>query len=395
MEKWVILFVDMVGSTDLKYRYAGYDDTVAQMIERLCAAINEGRNRAHATEYINSKFTGDGEMLVFRRDMSNGCGAALSVAENILLAVERDNLVNLKLDLPPIRIRMGIATGDAKNISGLIATDLVGRPVDLAARLCAETDPDSILIDKTTRDCANGDGYRFPDHRFVRCDRRLSLKGVPYSSPTQEDFYFFRVNRLLTSTSIDTFQQGLLDIYTDRSKLDHNWSPVRVIHRAAPDSTILVAGRTLKSWTQYRSEMRCAARENKVRFQFLLSSKQACKFLLGDQQTAIEEDLPKAIKFFKFLAETGRTHFEARISDHLILDGITCATIRPPRIESESKFDKRIVIQDINAGNADNKSSQLWGCTCPEQTELPKCRVHGLYRRTEHLFSMAKDVTIL
>lgn len=378
---WVTLFVDMVGSTELKYKYA--DRIVNTIIARLSRAVEDGRTGTR--EGDNAKFTGDGAMLIFRRT-PNGCGAALSVAENIFLAIERENL---RLDLPPVRVRMGITTGQSMKLPGLFHTELVGRPVDLAARLCAEADPDTILLDKDTKAGATGDRYRFPDHRFVICKRRLALKGVPINRDTSDEFYYLRLNRLLNSTFPDTFTKGLLALFPDRAQLQRDWSPARLIHRVVPGSTILVAGRTLTHWTHFRSEMRHAALVHDVHFQLLLSSEGACRFLLPAQHVDVRTDLPLAVECFTDLAVSDPKHFEVRISDHLIIDGIVCAHVRPPGDTTDSDG-KLVVIQDINAGTAANKSSQLWGCNCvPHGENMDKCPAHGLFERTEHIFALA------
>ncbi len=65
----VIMFVDMVGSTELKYREG--TTTVSVLIQKLFQMVHR-----LAPKGLLVKFTGDGAMVVFRGDQE-GCRDAL------------------------------------------------------------------------------------------------------------------------------------------------------------------------------------------------------------------------------------------------------------------------------------------------------------------------------
>jgi MoaA/NifB/PqqE/SkfB family radical SAM enzyme len=179
------------------------------------------------------------------------------------------------------------------------------------------------------------------------------------------------------------------------------------IDLAAPNSTILVAGRTLANWTRYQKEMLMSAereedevptrsRRKNLSFKFLISSKSSREFLDAGQMKEIEKHWEHAGPVFAELANQDPTHFQVRITDHLFLDGIVCCTILLPGRDSESTGDRvQLVLQDITPPPGDEKSSLLFACNkdCNIETGTVnhECKAHGLYVRTKHIFDISKE----
>src|SRR5262249_5182455 len=153
---------------------------VAQIITELFEII-----RDDTTGEKQIKFTGDGAMVIFEEE-KNGALHALEAAERILQKVDD---ANLKFDYDSrIHVRIGIATGECYEVNRVGTTELSGKTADLAARLQSEAEIDSILVDENTKVSSAQ-----PSHRFIKCTRRLSLRGVPPSRPDKrEEFYFFK-----------------------------------------------------------------------------------------------------------------------------------------------------------------------------------------------------------
>jgi class 3 adenylate cyclase len=217
MSEWAIMFVDMVGSTEFKYKYHG---SVEQTFKALYTLI---RDHSKGREHI--KFTGDGAMVIFRHiPENNGCQYALRAAKDIIRAVDRRNLTFASP--PAIHIRVGIASGNpAKGECYELSTEpeLSGTKVDLAARLCQETDPDTILVDIRTME-----NSKLPAHLFVKCEQRLPLKGIPRPD-NEEEHYYFESDRLLRTPKGDNFSKGLLALYPDREALNRDFTPARLM----------------------------------------------------------------------------------------------------------------------------------------------------------------------
>ena len=131
-------------------------------------------------------------MLIFSRG-TDGCATALRIAQNIIQRVDRENLRFASFEIPRIHIRIGIATGRCYEIGGLKQIDIIGSAADLAARLCAEVEPDSILIDEGTKSNSN-----WSADNFIPCTRRLSLKNVPLptNKRRREVFYTLKTERI-------------------------------------------------------------------------------------------------------------------------------------------------------------------------------------------------------
>ena len=139
------------------------------------------------------------------------------------------------------------------------------------------------------------------------------------------------------------------------------------------------------------------AKEKSLTFQFLLNSQSSFRYLDPQQVADAERDLPEAQQVFDHLRDQDAIRFHVRQTDHLILDGITCARISLPGAEKMNVIDplrnKLIVQQDINDAAGDAKATVLWVCTCNLAAEVgePTCTAHGLYQRTVNLFRTGQE----
>ena len=383
-EDWVVMFVDIEGSTRLKYEELKqeakhhkwrFPDIVTELLEII----------SRATGGQSKKFTGDGAMIVFpfrddqRRD---GRARATHAAERIIQGVDRMNFEFR--DRPRIHIRIGIATGLCTPVGVLSNVELSGRPADLAARLCSEADRDGVLIDDATKKGLT----RAMKNRLRECDRRLMLKGVPLK-PNPGPFWHYKVHRLVTSSEVDYSSKGLIAVYLDRKALDADFPDgvITWVKMAALNSSIFVAGRTLIGWAQRDSELLSSRTD--LKFYFLLSSKESWGQLDEEEKKIVKRDYFKALPIFQLLAKSKPEQFHNASTPHLILDGVTFARIVFPG-GNRDDVGRLVALQDLNVfrshptADPAAKATLFWVCTCGIQGSEGEssCTAHGLLRRT-------------
>lgn len=427
-KEWVVMFVDMQGSTEIKYRTT--ENEVGKIISRLYRVIHQ------VAEYNNLlKFTGDGAMIGYAIDPDESHKAPLQALRDAVKIIKNIDKLNYLFDVPPIHIRVGIASGQCKRFTEG-ANDLIGIKVDLASRLCAEAIADSILVDEATLKKAGLD-LNSPEAKLSldvaevrRCVRRLSLKGVPKSDPLQpapeEQFWDISVARFANQSNTDLFSDGLVALYQNRDQLIKDFPPERLIQTARQGSRMLVAGRTLLSWMNIApARLVQLVTERNLKIWFMIVSEHALQYLDSDQQKAAKGDLIKVLPHFQELLELDESrngndpHFRLFKSDLLILDGITCTELcfyQDVKIgdngEDPSDFSRHIALQDINAtaqrtvaisdearseAVAKAKAAIVWACICPDgnpQKSIKPCMAHGLERRTEVLFDKANPMSV-
>jgi adenylate cyclase len=107
---------------------------------------------------VVNQMIGDGLMAIFGAPLplADGCGSAVHAAQDMLEMIDLFNLERVASGKPPIRIGVGIATGEM--VAGYTGTQqratytCIGDPVNLAARLEAHTKVagQPILIDQAT-----------------------------------------------------------------------------------------------------------------------------------------------------------------------------------------------------------------------------------------------------
>ena len=385
----MILFADMDGSAELKYRLG--PEVVFKMIASLYGIVRQ--LRLHHTP----KFTGDGAMLIFDPD-DDGCRRAAYAALEILRGVEA---LNTTFRYPAMQVRIGIATGECMEF--LVGVDdVVGKAADLAVRLCAEADRDEILMDEETWRGLKGSSH----FRAVPCNRRLSLKGVPPSA--SERYWTLRPKCLLGTTyavrpapSEIGKVSGLLALYPDRDALSEDFRPARIIRRAAAGSEVVVAGRTLISWASNAMEMLAAVRERGIRFKFVLSHPDRV-VLDSEQRHEIAGHFPRAVRVFAYLVRQDPQHFDIRVTKQLLLDGVTCARLTQPpagprQLSALKSANILIALQDINAAPGRAKSALLFGCVCgadDDERAGETCMAHGLRKRTRLFFGDEESVSV-
>src|SRR3990172_7541068 len=151
-----ILFTDVEGSVELATRHG---DEAAQELRRALFELVREQLEKHGGHEVKS--TGDGFMLAF-----SSARQAVTCAIAIQRALEeRKHEPN-----PPLRVRMGLNTGEALQEEG----DLFGAAVDAAARIMAKASGGQVLVSETVRAVLGP----ATDIEFV--DRgRFRLKGFP------------------------------------------------------------------------------------------------------------------------------------------------------------------------------------------------------------------------
>lgn len=141
-----VFFTDIVESTNLTQRFG--DEVAMEMIhahDRIVrAALSEARGR-------EIKHTGDGIMAAFTSAVSAvRCGMAV-----------QQNFAKHRTDNPgqPLRVRIGLASGEPIEHHN----DLFGSAVQLAARLCAQAEPEQILMSNAVAELCIGKALPLKD----------------------------------------------------------------------------------------------------------------------------------------------------------------------------------------------------------------------------------------
>jgi class 3 adenylate cyclase len=137
----IILFTDMVGSTELNVR-AGDDEYVALLEEH--DRILRSRFRRH--DGVVYTHTGDGMSAWF-----TSVGAALSCAFGVHSDLERASMLHPEL---PLRVRIGISAGHPVDTG----EGLFGLAVVEAARICALADAGQVFVSDAVRAQADDNG---------------------------------------------------------------------------------------------------------------------------------------------------------------------------------------------------------------------------------------------
>jgi organic radical activating enzyme len=280
----------------------------------------------------------------------NSCFSAVKVAQEIIWAVDRHNLLQ-----PPserYHVRIGIAS----------AAEFVGA-AQSASTLADRAQPDQGFID------SGSSGLGVPD--YMLGELSPVARGYP-----------LRLQRLLKTAPADFARNGLVALYPDRDTLRHDVTPAKLLYMAAPNSEMLIAGRTLISWTRLADELAFHARQKGLRYKFLISSPNSCS-ILGEQEVQeIERDYPLAKRAFTRIADDNPNAVEIRETDQAVVDGISCLDVLLPGI-SDSRKRTLLVLQDVNAAPGSGKPTLVFAChnTTPESNCT--CMAHGLFNRTK------------
>lgn len=151
-----IVFTDIVDSTIMLARLG--DLAWLEVIRRHNAVIEE-LTTAHGGTVVETQ--GDGSMLAF-----SGARRAVACAQAIQQGIEQA-FVDAS---PPIRIRLGIHTGDALQE----AEHFFGTTVHYAARVASQALGGEVLVSSLVHDLVGGD----PNFSFLE-SREAELKGLP------------------------------------------------------------------------------------------------------------------------------------------------------------------------------------------------------------------------
>jgi class 3 adenylate cyclase len=144
-----VMFTDIVRSTERAAEMG--DFRWRELLNLYYAAVRKELSVFHGRE-VNT--AGDGLLATF-----DGPNRAIRCACS----------VRERLRLMGLQVRTGLHTGECE----LIADDVGGIAVHIAARVAASAEPDEVLVSSTVRDLVAGSGLRFAD-RGVH-----ALKGVP------------------------------------------------------------------------------------------------------------------------------------------------------------------------------------------------------------------------
>jgi len=165
-----ILFTDIEGFAPLTERLG---DRRAQEVVRAHHAIVRALVATHGG--LGAKSQGDGFMVVF-----TGARRALRCAIAIQEAL---TVYNAERPDAPLRVRMGLHTGEATQEAG----DFMGRSVIVAARIAAQAQGGEILVSPLVRELTESAGeFAFEEGREVSLkglSGRYRLFGVRWGSP--------------------------------------------------------------------------------------------------------------------------------------------------------------------------------------------------------------------
>jgi class 3 adenylate cyclase len=149
-----IVFTDIVDSTVLTTRLG--DHAWLDLLRRHNAVIEEA-TAAHGGTVVQTQ--GDGSMLAFS-SARRAVACAQSIQDGIDTAFADDS--------PPIRVRIGVHTGDALSE----ADQFFGTTVHYAARVASQALGGEVLVSNLVRDLVAGSGIDFLESREVE------LKGL-------------------------------------------------------------------------------------------------------------------------------------------------------------------------------------------------------------------------
>jgi len=141
----VILFTDIAGSTALAQRLEP-----AQFLELLSEHDFIVRRALVASRGREIKHTGDGIMASFD-DVANALECASAIREGFKARNETAQT--------PFNVRIGLAAGEPVDRNG----DLFGPTVNLASRLCAAADPDTVLVSDAVHESGSSSGFTFTE----------------------------------------------------------------------------------------------------------------------------------------------------------------------------------------------------------------------------------------
>jgi len=134
-----VMFTDIVGSTAMTARLG--DERSLEMVRAHDSIVRRALKEVDGREV---KHTGDGMMMSF-----GDAGAAVRCARSIQSALSAFNLASAE----PLSLRIGLDAGEPVADSN----DLFGSTVQVAARLCAEADPDAIFVTEAVCSLAPSD----------------------------------------------------------------------------------------------------------------------------------------------------------------------------------------------------------------------------------------------
>lgn len=149
-----VFFTDIVGSTSMTQRLG--DERAMDVLEVHDRIVRDALKTAGGREI---KHTGDGIMAAF-----SSAAAAIRASMEVQNHLAHHNRDNPDL---PLQVRIGLAAGEPVERHN----DLFGSTVQLAARLCAQAEPEQILVSNTVAELCIGKGLSFRDLGTV------SLKG--------------------------------------------------------------------------------------------------------------------------------------------------------------------------------------------------------------------------
>jgi len=149
-----IVFIDVVDSTVLTSRLG--DHAWREVLRRHDAVI-EGTTTSHGGTVVETQ--GDGSMLAF-----SSARRAVACAQ----AVQREIGRIFADDSPPVRVRIGMHTGDALHEE----ERFFGTTVHYAARVASQALGGEVLVSSLVRELVSGSGVEFTESRDVE------LKGL-------------------------------------------------------------------------------------------------------------------------------------------------------------------------------------------------------------------------
>ncbi len=140
-----ILFTDMEGSTTLTQQLG--DDKAMEVLRAHDTIVRDALRAAGGREV---KHTGDGMMA---------CFPSVVRATQCAIAIQKKIEEDTSLSTTPIRVRVGMTAGEPVTEN----EDLFGAAVQLAARICATSQPGGILASNVIRELSLGKGLSWKD----------------------------------------------------------------------------------------------------------------------------------------------------------------------------------------------------------------------------------------
>ncbi|MCW3129987.1 MAG: radical SAM protein [Methanophagales archaeon] len=319
VESVAILFADLSEST--RYRSEkGHEEGYRRGV--IHNFIVKERIKKYGGEVL--KEIGDEVMAIFR-----------DAKESVLCAVDIMKIFEMynlsRTEDEKMFTKIGISYGQ---VSPYQKNDILGRPVDLAARIVGIADKGQILVSSTLKEFVENILKKFPII-FIE-DFQVKFKGIGTYSISEVKY-----NNEKRAPTRD------FGYFESHRELRRFYDFEDTLEMAKRKTEILIIGRSLREWASREDLIEKGIKEKGLKFKMLfLDPKTNLSLLEEKEQRKLKDDIPYAINVFNRLRRENKDFFSFKLTPNLILESM----------EVFSKDNgEEIVLFDVHTGDPDKK----------------------------------------